>query len=73
MIFFVNLPWGIVMPIHSVKCTKLITLYAFLTYLLMYIFCLSIFCRFLSWSGVYDQLTPLARAIDLFSFGRTKI
>ncbi len=26
MIFFMNLPWGIVMPIHSVKCTKLITL-----------------------------------------------
>ncbi len=24
-----NLPWGIVVPIHSVKCTKLITLYAF--------------------------------------------
>jgi hypothetical protein len=29
MIFFMNLPWGIVMPIHLVKCTKLITLYAF--------------------------------------------
>jgi hypothetical protein len=24
-----NLPWGIVIPIHLVKCTKLITLYAF--------------------------------------------
>ena len=23
--------------------------------------------------GVYDQLTPLARAIELFSFGGTKI
>ena len=29
MIFFMNLPWGIVIPIHLVKCTKLITLYAF--------------------------------------------
>jgi hypothetical protein len=38
MIFLMNLPWGIVMPIHSVKRTKLITLYAFLTYLLMYRF-----------------------------------
>ncbi len=36
--FFMTLSWGIVMPIHSVKCTKLITLYAFLTYLLMYRF-----------------------------------
>ncbi len=24
-----NLPWGTVIPIHSVKCTKLFTLYAF--------------------------------------------
>jgi hypothetical protein len=68
-----NLPWGIVMPIHSVKCTKLITLCAFLTYLQMYRFCLGIFCLFLSWSGVYDQLTPLACAIELFSFAGTKI
>ena len=68
-----NLPWGIVILIYLVKCTKLITLYAFLTYLLMYRFCLGIFCLFLSWSGVYDQLTPLARAIELFSFAGMKI
>jgi uncharacterized membrane protein len=73
MIFVMYLPWGIVMPIHLVKCTKLITLYAFLTQLLMYRFCLGIFCLFFSWSGVYDQLTPLACAIELFSFAGTKI
>ncbi len=43
MIFFMNLPWGKAIPIHSVKCTKLITFYAFLTYLLMYRFSLGHF------------------------------
>jgi hypothetical protein len=47
MIFSRNLPWGIVIPIHTVKCTKLIILYAFLTSLLMFRFPLGNFCLFL--------------------------
>ena len=69
MIFSRNLPWGIVIPIHMVNCTKLIILYAFLTSLLMFRFPLSNFCLFWAWGGVYDQLTPLTPAIDLLSSG----
>jgi hypothetical protein len=61
-----NLPWGIVIPIHLVKCTKLITLYAFFNLVPN----VQILPRhFLPVFVVYDHLTPSARAIALFSFG----
>ena len=47
MIFSRNLPWGIAIPIHLVKCTKLIILNAFFTSLLMFRFPLGNFCLFL--------------------------
>jgi hypothetical protein len=73
MIFSRNLPWGIVIPIHTVKCTKLIILYAFLTLCSCSDFPLAISACFWAWGGVYNQLTPLTPAIDLFSFAGLQI